>query len=63
MSLKKEEKMQSGSIDKIKVQRVTEILKDTSIGNAEKNKLARTIFKEITKGGHDGKTIKCVFWE
>lgn len=63
IALKKEENKQSGSIDKIKVQRVTEILKDTSIGNAEKNKLARTIFKEITKGGHDGKTIKCVFWE
>lgn len=64
ISNKKDEgKQNKYSIDRKKVQRVTEILKDTSVGNAEKNKLARTIFKEITKGGHDGKTIKCVFWE
>jgi len=48
---------------KIEIRRLTEILKDKSINNVEKNKVARTIFKEIVKGGEDGKTIKCVFWK
>ena len=42
--------------------RLTEILKNTNISNTKKNKVARTIFKEIIKGGDDGKTIKCIFW-
>lgn len=44
------------------IRRLTDILQDASISNAEKNKVARTIFKEIVKGGEDGKTLKCVFW-
>ena len=50
-------------IDKKELRRLTEILKDESVSNVEKNKVARTIFKEIVKGGNDGKTIKCVFWQ
>ncbi len=57
------EKKEPIEIDKIKFARLTDILKDTSVNNSEKNKIARTIFKEVVKGGQDGKTIKCVFWE
>ena len=39
-----------------------EILKDADVSNVEKNNMARTIFKEIIKGGKDGKSLKCVFW-
>lgn len=42
--------------------RMTEVLQDPEVSNIEKNKMARTIFKEILKGGQDGKTLKCVFW-
>ncbi|MBR5517634.1 MAG: hypothetical protein IKV86_01245, partial [Clostridia bacterium] len=49
--------------NKKELRRLTEILKDESVSNVEKNKVARTIFKEIVKGGDDGKTIKCVFWK
>ena len=45
------------------IRRLKDILQDTSISNTEKNKTARTIFKEIIKGGDDGKTLKCVFWK
>ena len=44
------------------LRRLTEIIKDTNISNVEKNRVARMIFKEITKGGVDGKWLKCVFW-
>ena len=44
------------------IRRLTDILKDASVGNIEKNKAARAIFKEIVKGGEDGKRLKCVFW-
>lgn len=44
------------------IRRLTDLLQDASISNTEKNKTARTIFKEIIKGGEDGKTLKCVFW-
>ena len=50
-------------INKKELRRLTEILKDKNVSNVEKNKVARTIFKEIVKGGEDGKTIKCVFWK
>ena len=50
-------------INKKELRRLTEILKDETVSNVEKNKVARTIFKEIVKGGDDGKTIKCVFWK
>ena len=54
--------------DKVKLnekelRRMTDILKDSDIDNIEKNKMARTIFKEITKGGSDGKHLKFVFWK
>lgn len=52
-----------GQINKKELRRVTEILKDDTVSNVEKNKVARTIFKEIVKGGDGGKTIKCVFWK
>lgn len=44
------------------IRRLTDILRDASVGNIEKNKAARTIFKEIVKGGENGKCLKCVFW-
>ena len=50
-------------IDKKELRRLTEILKDADVSNVEKNNMARTIFKEIVKGGYDGKTLKCVFWQ
>ena len=54
-----EEKIQ---VNKTELRRLTDILQDDTIGNVEKNKAARTIFKEIVKGGEDGKTLRCVFW-
>ena len=48
---------------KKELRRLTEILKDNEISNVEKNNMVRTIFKEIIKGGYDGKTLKCVFWQ
>ena len=53
---------EKGEIGKKDIRRLTDILQDTSISNSEKNKVARTIFKEIVKGGEGGKTLKCVFW-
>ena len=50
-------------LNKKELRRLTEILKDADVSNMEKNNMARTIFKEIIKGGEDGKTIKCVFWK
>lgn len=50
-------------INKKELCRLTEILKDKTISNVVKNKVARTIFKEIIKGGENGKIIKCVFWK
>lgn len=50
-------------IGKNEIRRLTEILKDENVSNVEKNNMARTIFKEIVKGGKDEKTIKCVFWK
>ena len=49
-------------ISKKEIRRLTALLQDDSISNTDKNKVARTIFKEIVKGGEDGKTLKCVFW-
>ena len=51
-----------GEINKKELRRVIDIFKDESINNVEKNRAARTIFKEITKGGNGGKTLKFVFW-
>lgn len=56
-------KNSSVKIDTGKFARLTDILKNESVSNSEKNKTARIIFKEILKGGGDGKTLKCVFWE
>lgn len=50
-------------INKKELRRLTEVLKDESVSNVEKNRVARTVLKEIVKGGDDGKTIKCVFWK
>ena len=49
-------------IDKKELRRLTEVLKDADVSNVEKNNMVRTIFKEIIKGGKDGKSLKCVFW-
>ena len=65
MKQKKAEEPQKeiAKIDKNEIRRLTEVLKDENVSNVEKNNMARTIFKEIIKGGKDGKTIKCVFWK
>jgi len=47
--------------DEIIIHRLMDILKNQNVNNVEKNKVARTIFKEITKGGSDGKQLKIVF--
>ena len=57
-----EEPEKEAKIDKKKLRRLTEVLKDADVSNVEKNNMARTIFKEIIKGGKDGKSLKCVFW-
>ena len=49
-------------IDKKELRRLTDVLNDADVSNVEKNNMARTIFKEIIKGGDDGKRLKCVFW-
>ena len=49
-------------LNKIELRRLTEVLKDADVSNVEKNNMARTIFKEIIKGGESGKRLKCVFW-
>lgn len=53
---------EESAIDKKELRRLTEILNDADVDNVEKNNMARTIFKEIIKGGKDGKSLKCVFW-
>ena len=57
-----EEPEEEAKIDKKELRRLTEVLKDADVSNVEKNNMARTIFKEIIKGGKDGKSLKCVFW-
>lgn len=54
-----EEKIQ---IRKKDIRRLLDIFKDKKVNNIEKNRVARIIFKEITKGGNGGKRLKCVFW-
>ena len=58
-----EEKNQKSMESDKEVKRLTDILKDDTISNVIKNKAIRMIFKEIIKGGEDGKTLKLVFWE
>ncbi len=60
---KEKQPKQEANMSKNEIRRLTEILKDETINNVEKNKIARTIFKKIVKGGSDGKTLKCVFWK
>ena len=57
-----EEPEEEAKVDKKELRRLTEVLKDADVSNVEKNNMARTIFKEIIKGGDDGKRLKCVFW-
>ena len=54
-----EELKEEIKIDKKELRRLTEVLNDADVSNVEKNNMARTIFKEIVKGG---KRLKCVFW-
>ncbi|MCH5210829.1 MAG: recombinase family protein [Oscillospiraceae bacterium] len=53
---------EKAEICKKDLRRLTDILHDASISNTEKNKVARSIFKEVVKGGENGKRIKVVFW-
>lgn len=57
-----EEPKEEVKLNKKELRRLTEVLKDADVSNVEKNNMARTIFKEIIKGGDDGKRLKCVFW-
>lgn len=57
-----EEPKEEVKVDKKELRRLTEVLKDADVSNMEKNNMARTIFKEIIKGGDGGKRLKCVFW-
>ena len=57
-----EEPKEEVNLNKKELRRLTEILKDADVSNVEKNNMARTIFKEIIKGGDGGKRLKCVFW-
>ncbi len=58
-----EESEDEVKLNEKELRRMTDILKDSDIGNIEKNRMMRTIFKEITKGGSDGKHLKFVFWK
>ena len=58
----KEEPNEEVKLNKKALRRLTKVLTDSEVNNVEKNKMARTIFKEIIKGGEDGKRIKVVFW-
>ena len=57
-----EEPKEEVKLNKKELRRLTEVLKDADVSNVEKNNMARTIFKEIIKGGEGGKSLKCVFW-
>ena len=57
-----EEPKEEVKLNKKELRRLTEVLKDADVSNVKKNNLARTIFKEIIKGGDGGKRLKCVFW-
>ncbi len=57
-----EEPKEEVKLNKKELRRLTEVLKDADVSNMEKNNMARTIFKEIIKGGDGGKRLKCVFW-
>ena len=57
-----EEPKEEVKLNKKELRRLTEVLKDADVSNMEKNNMARTIFKEIIKGGDGGKGLKCVFW-
>lgn len=57
-----EEPKEEVKLNKKELRRLTKVLKDADVSNMEKNNMARTIFKEIIKGGDDGKRLKCVFW-
>ena len=57
-----EEPKEEVKLNKKELRRLTEVLKDADVSNMEKNNMARTIFKEIIKGGDGGKSLKCVFW-
>lgn len=59
-ALKKSLKAEIPKTEIKELRRMTDILKDDSVSNAEKNKIAKAIFKEIVKGEN---TLKCVFWE
>ncbi len=60
--VQEEEPKEEVKVDKKELRRLTEVLKDADVSNVEKNNMARTIFKEIIKGGEGGKSLKCVFW-
>lgn len=58
-----EEPEEEVQLDEKELRRLTEILRDSEVSNTEKNKMVRTIFKEIIKGGKDGKRLSFIFWK
>lgn len=49
-------------MNETEIKRLLPILKDPEISNSDKNKLVRSVVKEIIKTGDDGKTIKIILW-
>ena len=58
-----EEPEEEVQLDEKELRRLTEILRDSEVSNTEKNKMVRTIFKEIIKGGKDGKQLSFIYWK
>ncbi len=58
-----EEPEEEVQLDEKELRRLTEILNDSKVSNTDKNKMVRTIFKEIIKGGKDGKRLSFIFWK
>lgn len=58
-----EEPEEEVQLDEKELRRLTEILSDSKVSNTDKNKMVRTIFKEIIKGGKDGKRLSFIFWK
>ena len=59
----KEKTDKKDGLHKGELRRLTEIVNDSNVSNMDKNKMVRTIFKEIIKGGKDGKRLNFIFWK
>lgn len=57
------ENSEANSQVKAETVRLTELLQNKSVSNSDKNKALRCVFKEILKGGQDGKLLEFVLRE